>query len=201
MTVATTSCPSSTVPCFTSLPVELVEFYSVCENGSPLVIWTTASEVNNDYFILERVNLDGTFTTLTTMNGAGNSQNEITYSFSDTQASNELTYYRLTQVDFDGTHTVFDIISAKNCSSHNSTTVHYSAENHQLLLFNSERQLENLKGFTLITMIGNQVITDDVIAQNSMKSSVRLRNHLATGNYLVHLQFHDREEVVKLFVH
>ncbi|MDG1334016.1 MAG: hypothetical protein P8P74_16890 [Crocinitomicaceae bacterium] len=201
MTVANTLCPASTVPCFSLLSVELVEFYSVCENGSTTLIWTTASEVNNDYFLLEKVNADGSFTTVTTVNGSDDSQNEITYSYSDHQTREEITYYRLSQVDYDGTREVFDIISSKLCSTSNATTVHYSQETGELMLFNYSGSLENLSGLSLVSMVGNQVATDDVSLQNASKASVQLLKPLAAGNYLVRLLFNDREEMVKLFVH
>lgn len=201
MTVANTICPSSTVPCFSLLSVELVEFYSVCENGSTIIIWTTASEVNNDYFILEKVNPDGTFTTVTTINGGGDSQNEITYSFSDPQTRDEITYYRLSQVDYDGTREVFDVISSKQCSNNDETTVHYSTETGELLLFNHNGSLENLSGISLVSMIGNQVVIDKVTLQSAGKGSVQLQKPLAAGNYLIRLTYADRAELVKLFVH
>lgn len=200
-TTAITACAPAGVTCFSLLPVELIEFYAICENGYTTIHWTTASEINNDYFILEKVNFDGTFTTIASINGSGNSQNEVAYSFTDEQARAETNYYRLTQVDFDGNREVFDVISSRNCSENLETTVHYSSESQQLIVINSENALKNFSGLTLISMIGSTILTTEIMPNNQSKGFVQLESPLANGNYLVHLRYKDHEEIVKLFVH
>ncbi|MEM6769380.1 MAG: T9SS type A sorting domain-containing protein, partial [Bacteroidota bacterium] len=86
------------------LPVELLSF-SVASTGKHLRLsWTTATESNNSHFEVQR-SLNGTnFTAIGTVAGAGSSTVENSYSFTDEQAVAGQTYfYRLAQVDFDGT--------------------------------------------------------------------------------------------------
>jgi hypothetical protein len=200
-TTANTMCPATVVPCFTLLPIELIDFSAECEDGLPKIQWTTASEVNNDYFLLERIDINGSSEVVASINGNGNSQGIITYSYMDRQAQLGINYYRLTQVDFDGNREEFEVISVENCSKGDQTVVHYSSETHELILFNSERSIESISGITLISMIGNPVITEEVAPLNAFKGSVKLHAPLSIGNYLIRLQFEDHEEIVKLFIH
>jgi len=86
----------------TTLPVQLTGFKAQPVNtGSVLLNWTTASESNNSYFILERRNDNNEFVKIATVNSKGNAG--AAYSFTDNNASNGINYYRLSQVDKDGT--------------------------------------------------------------------------------------------------
>ncbi|MFC2187412.1 T9SS type A sorting domain-containing protein [Fulvivirgaceae bacterium LMO-SS25] len=67
--------------------------------------WATASEENNDYFLIER-SIDGNeWEVITQKPGAGNSSQTINYQFIDENPIIGISYYRLRQVDFDGTTT------------------------------------------------------------------------------------------------
>ncbi len=91
------------------LPVELSSFDAEIENNGALLTWTTASELNNDYFEVQ-TSVDGaTWTTITIAQGAGNSSDENTYSYFDEAVNNSIQYYRLKQVDYDGTSTISNI--------------------------------------------------------------------------------------------
>ena len=90
----------------TPLPVTLVAFTAQAQEGSGLLEWTTASEQQNAYFQVES-SLDGTtFTALGRVAGAGTSPTRHTYQFRDADLARYAApqvYYRLRQVDTDGT--------------------------------------------------------------------------------------------------
>lgn len=96
------------------LPIELTSFTATCDGKSALVEWTTATERNNDYFILERSDNAIEFTEITRVAGAGNSIEQLNYSYTDYGVHGGDNYYRLIQVDYDGTRTMTDIVVA-NC--------------------------------------------------------------------------------------
>lgn len=79
-----------------------------------LVSWSTASELNNSHFVIER-SLDGkNFDAIAQVKGMGNSNKNIDYSYLDFDALNlgvKILYYRLTQVDFDGAASLSKIVS------------------------------------------------------------------------------------------
>ena len=85
------------------LPIELTSFDAKIFNQQVKLIWETASEINNNYFTIER-SVDGkNFEFVTTVKGAGNSNVGNTYSTYDSAPLYGTSYYRLTQTDFDGT--------------------------------------------------------------------------------------------------
>ena len=98
----------------TLLPIELVSFTAQCDGRSALVEWTTATEKNNDYFSLERSDDAVNFIEIARVAGAGNSIEPIDYSYTDYGIHGGDNYYRLVQVDYDGTRTVSEIVVA-NC--------------------------------------------------------------------------------------
>ena len=88
------------------LPIELVSFSAVpVNNQTVLTQWTTASELNSDYFIVERSkegkdNSDWEY--VGTVDAAGNSSSELSYSFTDENPYRGVSSYRLKQADFNG---------------------------------------------------------------------------------------------------
>lgn len=99
------------------LPIGLVSYVANCENRNVLINWSTSSEINNDFFSLERSSDAVNWQIVGTTNGAGNSNMLINYSFTDPYPFAHNTYYRLKQVDFDGAFIYSELISFKNCAS------------------------------------------------------------------------------------
>ncbi|MEQ9404885.1 MAG: hypothetical protein RIM99_14935 [Cyclobacteriaceae bacterium] len=91
------------------LPVELLYFNTKQDGASVVAQWSTATELNNDYFTLER-SFDGkVFELVDRIKGAGNYTGRLDYSLQDVPGYFGLVYYRLTQTDFDGTSEVFPL--------------------------------------------------------------------------------------------
>lgn len=87
------------------LPIELISFTAVDEGATVRTEWSTAVEVNNDHFEVERSQDGVMFEAIGSVEGAGNSQSTNHYSFLDEQPLGGTSYYRLKQVDTDGTFT------------------------------------------------------------------------------------------------
>ena len=93
------------------LPIELIKFEAKSKEDYVIVSWETASEINNDYFIVER-SFDGLhFTPISRINGAGNSTHLIHYSIEDQDYVNGINYYRLIQVDYNGDESISKIVA------------------------------------------------------------------------------------------
>lgn len=84
-----------------SLPVELTEFYVTPYPQFNVIKWTTASEQNSSHFDLEMSTDGEEWRKITSKFAAGNSTEEIKYSYIDYNL-NSLVYYRLQQFDIDG---------------------------------------------------------------------------------------------------
>jgi len=99
----------------TPLPVELVSFDGECKESVNLLTWTTASEINNDFFTIER-SLDAeNFEVVDFITGAGNNNSLKRYSYENKSPDSQI-YYRLKQTDFNGDSEYSKIISVKGCS-------------------------------------------------------------------------------------
>lgn len=96
------------------LPVELTLFSAECDNNNNVQLyWTTASEINNDYFEIQRSTDDLAWEVIETVQGAGFSNTSLNYDYLDRENPNANTYYRLRQVDYDGRSKFSDIISIR----------------------------------------------------------------------------------------
>lgn len=97
-----------------TLPVELISFIGLAKNGSIILEWTTASELNNDYFDIQH-SADGVdFESIGTEKGNGTTNELITYQIIDKSPRLGVNYYRLRQVDFDGAEEIHPVIRVTN---------------------------------------------------------------------------------------
>ena len=95
----------ATVITCNALPVELTKFESECG----LLKWETATELNNDYFLIEESVDMLSWKTTSMVDGSGTTNEPRSYQLNVTPRG--LTYYRLTQVDINGDYEVFKSIS------------------------------------------------------------------------------------------
>jgi hypothetical protein len=93
------------------LPVELVSFTGRLEGNYTILNWETASEFNNDLFEIERSVDVNDFEKIGTIKGHGNSNIPLAYQFTDQLTTSGTYYYRLKQIDFDGTTSYSNIIA------------------------------------------------------------------------------------------
>ena len=103
--------------CNVILPVELLRFTAkLTATGDVMTEWATATEKDNDYFIVER-SADGIhFESIGRVKGAGNSNELLSYSFLDENPFSGANYYRLVQVDFDGKSSTSQVIHVEIAS-------------------------------------------------------------------------------------
>ncbi len=86
-----------------ALPVELIEFtVNLTANKKVRLNWRTATEINSDYFAIERSGNNMQWQEIGQVKAAGNSTQQLAYSFIDNNPLKGTSYYRLRQVDFDG---------------------------------------------------------------------------------------------------
>ena len=98
--------PSGTVGCGT-LPIELLKFDAISVKRGVQLNWVTLSEINNDYFTLEK-SIDGEhYDRIARVKGAGNSTSVLSYDYLDEFTMSGTWYYRLRQTDYNGHEEVF----------------------------------------------------------------------------------------------
>jgi len=94
-----------------ALPIELLSFEAKKYQNNVKINWKTASEINNDYFTVERSADGENFDSVSEVDGAGNSTHTISYFLIDTDYKNGINYYRLRQTDYNGTETSSEIVA------------------------------------------------------------------------------------------
>ena len=99
--------------CASVLPIDLVSFTGKYQQGITKLRWTTAVEKNNEFFTLEKSSNGINFTPFATIDGAGNSQYVLDYSYTDEAPYSGVTYYRLKQTDYDGKYEYSAIIAVR----------------------------------------------------------------------------------------
>lgn len=95
----------------TALPIELLDFTATVDRGIVDINWSTASQVNNNYFTIERSQDGYMWENLEEIKGAGNSTSTLTYNTKDPKPYLGTSYYRLSQTDYDGTTETFQPVA------------------------------------------------------------------------------------------
>ncbi|HET6989848.1 MAG TPA: T9SS type A sorting domain-containing protein, partial [Bacteroidia bacterium] len=98
----------------TPLPVELLNFAGENMGDRNRLVWTTASETNNDYFTLERSDDGVHFSEVTRVDGAGTTTQQRNYEAFDNYPNSGYNYYRLKQTDFNGAFSYSGIVVMEN---------------------------------------------------------------------------------------
>ena len=117
-----TACVSSPP---TPLPVSLTSFTGTVSTDGTRIKWTTASEVNNDHFIVSRSSDAVNYEEIGHVNGFGTSSTKHDYIFTDDQGPEGMSYYKLSQFDYDGTKKDYGPIAVrkKSVSSRDNNSV------------------------------------------------------------------------------
>lgn len=105
------------------LPVELISFTANCNKREINLDWITASEINNDYFVVERSKDGIKWQNIGKIAGNGNSNTTNSYQYTDKNPEQGNNYYRLNQFDYDKTAKHSHIITANCDKLRNSNNV------------------------------------------------------------------------------
>ncbi len=102
-----------------TLPINLTSFTLKCTATGSILNWATASEINNNYFSVEKSTDMKNWRLVTTISGEMNSYIEKKYELKDDESHEQTTYYKLSQTDYDGTVVQLDVLSIL-CSFQNN---------------------------------------------------------------------------------
>jgi Secretion system C-terminal sorting domain len=139
-----------------TLPIELLSFKATPLSKIVQLDWKTASEKNARHFDVER-SLDGKkFSSIGIIKASGTSNTLLTYNFDDENPLNGLTYYRLRQVDFDGTTAFSGIVSVNRNKGTKLVLAPNPAQNTIAVTLAGNEQRANL---TVYDLLGKAVLT------------------------------------------
>jgi len=92
------------------LPVDLLFFTARATLSNVKINWATASEINSDYFVIEKSDDGLEYRTLAKVNAQGNSVSRVEYEIFDEKPTIGKAYYRLKEVDLDGKQAVYEVV-------------------------------------------------------------------------------------------
>jgi len=93
-----------------TIPVELVSFTANKTDAGILLSWKTATETNNSGFSIERSRDENNFAPIGFVSGKGTTTEPTNYSFIDSKIESGKYYYRLKQIDFDGSFEYLNVV-------------------------------------------------------------------------------------------
>jgi len=109
---ASTNCQYVELADYSIIPVELTSFTANVSDRNIVLNWSTATEINNRGFEVQRSYNKSNFENVAFITGAGTSAEKHNYSYSDQPDFNGTVYYRLKQVDYDGSYEYSAIVEA-----------------------------------------------------------------------------------------
>jgi len=188
-----------------ALPVDLVNFsISKGDQNAVSLDWETASEVNNDYFQIERSYNAREFEVIGKVEGSGNTSATEYYSFTDEKPElNRPVYYRLKQIDFDG---AFEYSLIKKIVIEQATI------SIQKIYPNPVFSSETVKvKFDLLTDLQEvEMIVYDIAGHQKMKNSFAVTegeniirfspNDFAAGQYYISLSSDNQRIISEMFI-
>ncbi len=145
-----------------SLPVELLSFNARLNHDQVLLQWQTASEINNDYFAIERSDDAIHWEILAYIPGEQNSHTTKTYHYTDPNPLINQSYYRLQQKDINGKYSHSGIVRIDNAKQGSSYVYPNPAKDH--IFLHHDCQGENPDIFLYNSM--GQLILQSNIANN-----------------------------------
>jgi len=186
----------------TGLPVNIISFLGRNSNGTENILeWQTASETNNNYFSIERSFYGKIFSSIGQVEGAGNSNQSLSYQFQDNLSlttSNQqpaTIYYRLKQVDFDGQYTYSNTISVQINAAGRHPVIHQTGD---YLVISMDHKAGQEITIYIYDILGREVYHKRF---KGLQEHKILLNRFKRGNYYIHVQAEGIDYRQKLVIH
>jgi hypothetical protein len=183
----------------TPLPITLLTFDATVVTEGVNLTWTTASEINNKFFTVERSADAEHFEFVASIDGAGNSLQTLNYSLTDRQPLKGISYYRLRQTDFDGTSTLSDIVAVNISEGGTISFVPNPAQNYINIIL-SDAGAKGINVIEILDAKGNSVLRQEkfMSGENNVQR-IDLSNY-SSGIYVVKVTDSTGKISVKRFI-
>ena len=167
----------------TPLPIELVYFNARLQNESTVLLnWETATEINNDYFTIEKSNDAINWKSIGEIKGAGNSSQSINYSYRDYKLLSGISYYRLKQIDFDGQYTYSQVEVIDLNRPNNFVNIYPNPASKQIVVEGSEEEISTIKIYNVLSKeLSDQAV---ITKENDQRIIINLEN-FSPGLYYI----------------
>ena len=175
-------------------PIELVSFDVNKTADGVKLNWTTATEKDNDKFIVEHSTDGKNFTNLTSIVAKNTASS---YTFSHNSPANGVNYYKLTQVDFNGTKKVVGIKSINFKLSTSALVSVFPNPTSDIINVAVAGKENSTKTITITDLTGKVVLKQTASGANVV---LNLKDKLVNGTYIIHVNADDVNESQKIIV-
>lgn len=180
----------------TPLPVELTSFTAKLSLNRVALNWTTASEKNNDKFVVERSADGKAFTGITEVAGHGTSTTASKYSAIDTAPLAGTSYYRLKQVDQDGTTSYSPVVSVTNAEPSKAMALNlYPNPATNQVVLDLSTYTSGSYAVQVLNLSGQQVLATRLNGGSAQTLDIQ---SLPAGSYLLRVQGATEQVVQRL---
>lgn len=164
------------------LPVELVSFEAINSGRKTQLSWTTASEFNNDFFEIQKSEDGKTWNAIGEIQGTGTTNQPTNYEYFDySYSAVNIVYYRLRQVDLDGTEDFSPIRSVSQSQSGFSV---FPNPSRGLTSVTSTDTLI-LDEISILNCVGSKLSTEEICTQTSENMILINTSKLPSGVYFI----------------
>jgi hypothetical protein len=183
------------------LPVELVVFNGECINSKIMLNWSTASEINNDYFIIERSKDAFIFDEIGRVDGSGNSSEIHNYEFVDKNPIEGIAYYRLQQVDFNGDAYYSELIAVEyDCQINDYIEYVFFNSSTDEIIIGFSQMMDEPFSFCMYDVSGKLMLTKRINPINQTEVSISIGKNISSSIYLINLKNKQFTNNSKLFI-
>ena len=182
-----------------ALPVELLYFKAAADQGHANLTWATASETNNRHFQVQK-QVGEAWENIGTIKGHGTTIEKQTYNFQDPDVkAGQTYYYRLKQVDFDGSYAYSDVKAVTlDGRASSAISIHPNPVSAQLHLTVNTKTSRNME-VVIQNIYGQQVYQGAMTTQAAANEQTLPVSQLSPGQYVIQLRG-DERVVQKQFV-
>jgi hypothetical protein len=183
-----------------TVPVKMLSFEGLKKENNAVLNWATSSEINNEFFIVER-SFDGiNFEKIGKVKGNNNSIAISNYSYTDINVfgdfKNQIVYYRLNQIDFDGTSSISKMVLVASNNENNSIVIFPNPSNGA---FNISFESKNSSAAKLkiIDVYGKTIWYNERTLLNGINA---INVNLSKGNYILIMEENDKVTTKKIII-
>jgi Secretion system C-terminal sorting domain len=178
------------------LPIELSGFFAKVNTHNQVVLdWQTATEQSNAYFDIERSADGQSYKSIGQVKSLGNTANGYTYQYVDTEPLEAIAYYRLKQVDNDGTFKYSPTVSVDRNKAKFNARIFSNPVAHELEIGLTKTQNATVS-FIITDLLGKVVAQETRLQGNDTLLTMNV-NHLKAGIYLLKVAVNGIQETHK----
>lgn len=186
------NCPTCPVP----LPVSITDFNGFADGENNILKWTTMSETNNDYFVLERSSDGLNYMEIARVDGQGTTEETFQYTYTDAGVKTVRNYYRLRQVDFDGKWSYSSVITIQKANTTDVTFFPNPAKETLFMEFAIDDDKTYKFRLVYYNTLGAVASEEVTVTKGDVSREAKNFDELPAGIYFVQV-VNDINEVVK----